>query len=114
LIRTVLPELAQEWVEARYFPSYARDQCLRLTPLAEMSRMLGEVGFTHVEHEVVRRNRIRTVDEVTAALRSRGEPKFAMVSESEIEEGLAKMREDVGDGEFVDHRPHSFVSAVRA
>ena len=113
LIRTVLPELAHEWVEARYFPSYSRDQSLRLTPLAELSKMLEKAGFAHVGHEVVRRNRARSVDEVAVTLRSGSDPKFAMVPGSEIEEGVVRMREELGDGEFIDHRPHSFVFAVR-
>lgn len=114
VIRTVIPELADEWVETRYFPTYAELQLQRLTPLGELTEMLEDVGFRDVTHEIVRRNRPRTVDQVEASIRSSKEPHYESIPQSELEEGLARMRADFGKARFVDRRPHSFVAAFWA
>ncbi|HMF03843.1 MAG TPA: methyltransferase domain-containing protein [Acidimicrobiia bacterium] len=91
LIRTVTPDDAAAWIPHRFFPSVAGAQRARMPPIAELTRLLAQAGFSDVGSEAVERARHVPLEDIEASFRTEVADRFPFLSPAELEDGLARL-----------------------
>lgn len=107
LIRTIAPEDVAERVPERFLPTMAAADEARLPPLEQIERWLQETGFALESITRHLRNKRLELDAEEEALLAEVRGRYAFVSDTELEAGLAAMRADAlaHPGCWIDPRP---------
>ena len=113
LVRTVAPDDAGERVPERYLPSMAAADAARLPRIATIGSWLGEAGFEQLSTRVVLRNKPLNLADEERQLAVEAPARYPFISASELEAGVRRMRADAErqQGDWIDRRPTTFVSA---
>jgi ubiquinone/menaquinone biosynthesis C-methylase UbiE len=115
LVRTLAPEDASKRVPERYLPSMAAADSARLPPLVAIERWLLEAGFERPTTRTVVRNKRLTLADEERQLAVEARDRYSFISGAELEAGVRAMRADAErqEGDWIDPRPTTFISAVK-
>jgi ubiquinone/menaquinone biosynthesis C-methylase UbiE len=113
LVRTVAPEDVGERVPERYLPSMAAADAGRMPAIGAIERWLREAGFEEPTTRVVLRNKTLDLADEERQLAVEARSRYPFISTAELEEGVRRMRADAErqQGQWVDPRPTTFLSA---
>ena len=116
LVRTVAPEVTlQAWVPFRFFPTVAQVEAARLPAIDGIFTMCRQAGFRELHTRTVCRNARVALHKVTEELRQRNRPSYRLLTNTELEDGLRRIKQEwcAKGGQWVDPKPHVLITAVK-
>jgi ubiquinone/menaquinone biosynthesis C-methylase UbiE len=115
LVRTVLPDDAAARVPFRFVPRLAAAQAALMPSLEDVAGWARTAGFAEVRSRRVCRNKRLEADAVETQLRKDAARRYTFLTETEIEDGVRRLREAFAASSepFVDPRPTWFVVAEK-